>query len=269
MHGFYSRAELDRIATQILGERLDGRPKQGIYEASDHQNYVLGSRLQLGDRVFRYAKAGGTLNCDLLAVPGYEQLVAFTTIAANAVAGASSVVIDVAATDGPNGDGEIAANLLAGGYLVVFPGSNNSFVRGIVTNTAVPAGGGEMTLRLSEPIPVALTADTMHGECMASPYLDILTGNYPQRGKVGVPTVAATDGQFLWIQTWGPCWIAPQAEVGDEDHDQQVVARHDGSLDEHDYSDTYTTKAQHVGFVLTSAKGGGQGAPFIFLQIAP
>jgi len=265
----YTRNEWTKTIEFTVGQRLPGRPRQDIYLPSDTQNYVLGSRLQLGDRVFRYAKAGGTLNSDVLAVPGYEQLVAFTTIAAAAAAGATSVVIDVAASDGPNGDGAIAANLLAGGYLVVFPGAENSFVRRIIANTAVAVGGGEMTLTLSEPIPVALTADTMHGECMASPYLDILTGNYPQRGKVGVPTVAATDGQFLWIQTWGPCWIAPQGEVGDADHDQQVVARHDGSLDEHDYSDDYTNKAQHVGFVLTSAKGGGQGAPFVFLQIAP
>jgi len=43
----------------------------------------------------------------------------------------------------------------------------------------------------------------------------------------------------------------------------------DGSLDEHDYSDAYTTKAQHAGFVLANAAGATQGAAFIMLQICP
>jgi len=73
----------------------------------------------------------------------------------------------------------------------------------------------------------------------------------------------------LWIQTWGPCWISPQAAVSVGNTNRQVVFRHDGSLDEHDYSDAYTTKAQHAGFVLANAAGATQGAAFIMLQICP
>ena len=84
-----------------------------------------------------------------------------------------------------------------------------------------------------------------------------------------MPPIPATSGQYLWVQTWGPVWIAPQPEVSVGLYNRQVVFRHDGSIDEYDYLDAMTTKQQHCGFVLANAQAGGQGAAFIMLQIAP
>ena len=253
----------------IYGELLSGGTEQDIYEASDTQNYALGTRrvTKLGDE-YRYAKAGATINCDL-AVSGYNsQHIAYTTIAASALINATSIVIDVAATDGVGADGAIAADELVGGSVVVFPHSSNSFTRRITANTAVVATGGECTLTLEKPIPVAITVDVDHCEACASPYLDVRTTNMGgTRPFLGKADVAATVGQFLWILV--ECdltWLAPQAQVGDAAHDNQIVFRHDGSLDEHDYSDAYTTKAQHAGTVMTRAAAGTQGAPFVALR---
>jgi len=137
------------------------------------------------------------------------------------------------------------------------------------TGTHTVTGVGEMTLTLDKPLPVALVADDDHGECMASPYLDVRTGGGSTSSIVGVPTMVAKDGEFLWIQTWGPVWIAPQGEVSVGNNNRQVVFRHDGSIDEYDATDPYTVKAQHAGFVLQNAREGGQGAAFIMLQISP
>jgi len=227
----------------------------------------IGTRYRMDDRVFHYAKAGGTLNCDLGCAPYNTQCVAYATIADDAVIGATKIVIDVAGSDGAAGDGVIAKDELFGGYIVIFPHSENSINRRIIGNTAVDTD--EMTVELDAGIPVALDTDNDHAECIASPYSDVRTDGTITKSVVGVPVVAATSGKYLWIQTWGPIWIAPQTDVSTGNNDRQVVFRHDGSLDEHDYSDAAITKAQHAGFVLANASGGGQGAAFIMLQICP
>jgi hypothetical protein len=239
------------------------------YEQDTLQKYPLGTLLRMGGRTFAYAKASGTQNPDVGSHITAGQHVAYATIAASAAAGVSSLTLDVGGTDGAGGDGAIAANELVGGYILVFPHSSNTFIRQILSNTVVASGGGEMTVTLDSPTPVAVVVDVTHCECMASPYYNVISGNYPKAAIVGIPTYPATTGKYFWLQTWGPCWVSPQAEVGEADHDLNVVFRHDGSIDEYDYSDAYVTKQQHAGFVLTHAAAGTQGAPFIMLQITP
>ena len=227
----------------------------------------IGTRYRMDDRVFHYAKAGATLVPNLGCQIYNTQSVAYATIAEDAIIGATKLVIDVAATDGAAGDGVIAKDELFGGYIVIFPHSDNSINRRIIGNTAVDTD--EMTVELDAGIPVALDTNNDHAECMASPYSDVRSTNSATKSIIGVPVVAATIGKYLWIQTWGPCWISPQAAVSVGNTNRQVVFRYDGSLDEHDYSDAYTTKAQHAGFVLANAAGATQGAAFIMLQICP
>jgi hypothetical protein len=252
---------------RIFGELLSGGTEQDIDAASDTQNYPLGTKRETPDgEEYFYGKAGGTINTDMACWAQNPQHIAYTTIAASALISATSIKIDVGASDGVAANGAIAANELVGGRIVVFPPSDNTFVRTITGNTVVAADGGEMTLTLNKPIPVAITVDVHHCEVMASPYLDVRTGNSGGiKPFLGAGTVAATVGQFFWILKKGWTWLAPQAEVGVGDHDNEIVFRHDGSVDEHDYSDAYNTKAQHAGFVLTRAAAGTQGAPFIAL----
>jgi len=245
----------------------------GLYTAETVQRYRIGTRYETDDgRVFRYTNASATLNTDLLAQTAVAQDVAYATVAASTAIGATSLTIDVGAADGPAAGGLIAEDYLVGGYVIIFPHSENSMNRLILGNTAVATGGGECTLELDGPLNVATVVDVTHAECMASPYASVkasTTGD-TARGFIGLPVVPATVGQYCWLQTWGPCWIAPQTDVGTGASNQQVVARYDGSIQAHDYTDTtYSDKQQHVGFVLSHATAGTQGAPFIMLQISP
>ncbi len=241
---------------------------QGIDSASATQRYPLGTIMRKPDgREYVYAKAGATLNTDMGAKSYNTQHIAITTIAADAAVGDTTIVLDVQATDGDAGNGAIALNELAGGYVVVFPHSSNSFVRGILGNTAVTAGAHEITLTLDDPLPVALVEDTSHAEAMASPYLDVRSTTEATSSVVGIPTVAATVNQYLWLLKKGIGWVAPQAAVSTGNNNREVVFRHDGSIDEHDYSDANVTKAQHAGFVVQNASGAGQGAPFVMFDI--
>ena len=341
-----------------FGGLLAGRDEQDIHEVSSIQNYVLGSRLiQWDGRVFKYAKAGGTLNSDVGCKSYNKQHVARATIAKAAKILDTTIVLDVGETDGDAGNGLITRNELVGGYLIIFPHDGNSINRQIVANNAVlsaeksdativeetdvaiatdiititidiPTGAeikftttdtlptplvvgttyyaikvdathikvatslvnanagiainltivgvgthtvtgvGEMTLTLDKPLPVVLTEETDHGECMASPYLDVRSTTEDTSSIVGIPARVADAGEFLWIQTWGPVWIAPQGEVSVGSNNRQVVFRHDGSIDEYDGIDSNTIKAQHAGFILQNARDGGQGAAFVMLQIS-
>lgn len=233
------------------------------------QQYPLGTKYVDGDRSFRYAKFMGTMNPDLGCKDTQPQTVAYANVAAAAAQYATTIVLDVGASDGIAGDAVIAVDSLAGGYMVVFDASTKAFTRQITSNT-VTAAASEMTIVVSDPIPVALIADTDHIECMASPYSYLTASTSNAYGMfMGMPQLVYTSGQFGWVQTWGPTWIAPQAAVGSGSNNRICIFRHDGSVDELDYSDAYNSKGQIAGYVMSHAQGAGQGAPFIWLTITP
>jgi len=242
-----------------------GHPDISVADAS--QKYPLGMKMVDGDRVFKYAKFMGTMNPDLLCKDTQPQSVAYATVAAASLQYATTLVVDVAATDGIAGDGVIAVNYLAGGYAVIFDASSKAILRQIKSNTAVATG--EMTITLSDPVPVALIADTDHIELMANPYSYLTASTSNAYGAfMGLPLLVYTSGQFGWIQTWGPCWIAPQSAVGSGTNIRTCIIRHDGSIDDLDYSDAANAKGQIAGYVMSHAQAGTQGAPFVFLQIS-
>jgi len=252
----------------------------GLYVADAVQRFGFGQRFLTNDgRVFKYARAGATLDVDHLAQSVVAQEIAYAAAPRAASAGDTKVSITVGASDGPSSNGALAADYLQGGYVVIFSDSVVTMLRQIVGNTVV-ASGGTSILTLDFPLNAAVATADSYLEAMASPYRSIkasTTGD-TNRGFIGLPLVEATSGQHCWIQTWGPCWISPQADVGATGHSIQVVARYDGSIQEHEnYSagDTPTVSEyrngvaqQHVGFVLSHATAGTQGAPFIMLQIS-
>ena len=268
---------LENGRTLILPPWAGGQAGYGNLEIPDirdvysNQAYPVGTNMLDAERVFYYAKtsATGITNTDLGVKQGYRQHVGFATLAEPVVVGDKTLVLDVAGTDGIGGGGAIAENELAGGFLVVFPvGMTNSFVCRILTNTKT-TGASEMTLTLQDEIPILMAANTSHVECMASMFTGCETNSKSQEPVVGVAHFAVPGDNWFWLQTWGPVWLAPQGEVGDAGHDHQVVFRHDGSLDEHDYSDANVRNQQHAGFTLSHSRTGGQAAPFVLLQITP
>ena len=112
---------------------------------------------------------------------------------------------------------------------------------------------------------------------MANPFLLLQQGGIGRLERqpiMGLPMLEATVNQFLWYQTWGPTWVAPQGTVGVGAHNVQGVFRADGTIQRHDPADGNAQYQQHAGFVMTipsvtHATPAGQAAPFIFLQITP
>lgn len=250
---------------------------QDIYELSATQKHKLGTRLVRGGKVYVYAKAAATLNTDVLALCNREQDVAYRSIAADVAAGNDTITITTTTGDGQASDGAIAKNELEGGSCIIFPGSENSINMGILSNSAVTASSHTMTVVLDGDLPIDIT--TSHSvECVSSPYLDIVaTDTYDNyyHTPVGLPMRAATTTDpYVWLQTWGICWIAPANGYGDANpgtaaHNHALVCRYNGSVQTFDSDVTESEHAARVGYVMFKGKSNGQGAPFMMLQISP
>jgi len=256
--------------------------KQDIHEMSAIQRYPIGWRYPktnpLDLRSYRYAKAGALLTSSYGAFSAVPQLVGFALIAAPTARESYQVTITVGAADGVLGDGVIAEDELVGGYILVFtPAPMQCYNRLIVANTAqaIPGGvGGPMTVTFDKPLPVDVVVLNFHAECMANPYANVQTGTFQQSAVVGVPTVPATLAlPYHWEQTWGPCWVTPTGvNEGLGDANRVVVFVGNGSINDEENATLPahgSEKNQHAGFVINNMRGGGVGAPFIFLQISP
>jgi len=254
--------------------------KQDIHQLSAVQRYPIGFKYPktnpLDLRAFRYARAGvsdsGALNPSLGAHVGFTQDIPMVAVTLDlAAAGKYTLEILVGAADGRGGNAGIAANELAGGYILIFVTGLTHFInRMIVANTATIAGGGAqvMTVTVLKPLPYALGAGS-NAEVIANPYLDVIEGNYDRQAIMGIPTMEAVAGQYLWLQTWGPCWVTPALVDWSTIDSSQAMFRGNGSIAEFIPDDPAVGLQQHAGFVVTPATGGGVGLPFVFLQIAP
>jgi len=240
-----------------------------IRDVDTVQKYPIGTKLLDGERVFYYAKASsvGVTKTDYGVKNGYRQHIAYTTIAATASAGDKSLTIDVD-TDDYN-SGVIAKNELAGGFVVVFNHDDDAFTCRILENT-VTAGAGEMTLTLQDELPVDLAVNADHAECMAHWASGCEYNTDAEEPVVGVAHAKVAAGRWFWLQTWGPCWLGPSSTGPCEAaHKHQVVFESTGEVDNHNDDSAVLEYQQHAGFGLCHAIGGGQGAPFLMLQICP
>lgn len=238
----------------------------GVYGLDTVQRFMLGTRYLTWDgKVYKYALANGVLNPN----QGCEQIrpqeVSFAAIVSGAL-GATDLICTVGASDGVAGDGVIVKDGLAGGNFVIFDNTAKAIRRSIVGNTVVD-GANPMTIDFDVPMDVLLsTSDVIEAHC--SPYLDVTNTVTDWHSIIGLPTRVTVDGQYTWLQTWGVCWIAPQADVGLLAAADQLVFRNDGSVETHDAGSATTRQQQHAGFVMTKSQTNTQGAPLIMLQIS-
>lgn len=247
---------------------------QGLYELSATRKHPLGSRMVRGDKVYHYAKSGETMTSNAtLARCSHAQTIMYAAVAADASPETNILTVTVANTDGLAHDGAFAKDDLAGGSVTIFTDAAVNYIlhHDIVGSSVVAAGGGTLTLTLGENLGLAVTAATSKVEVMCSQYLDVTTagndgGRFP---FVGVPMrVATTTEPYHWVQTWGPCWVAPSANVGLA-FNNEVIAVANATIDVQVAADADKMYAQHIGYVLTHPNGADtQAAPFIFLQIA-
>ncbi len=253
---------------------------QAIHAISATQNCRIGTRRITWDgRVYKYGKAESTLNTAYLcASSNRTQEVGYVAVSTGAAAGEDTIIITVGASDG-DGSGNIAVNALKDGILCVDMGQTGAvYQMHIKSNTVLTGdGGGEMTVVVDEPFPLAVT-DSMYVEAMMNTNSGLINSGVSSRASyLGLPQRDATSAlPFNWILTHGPCWVTPNNSLaahnlGNADYSNQVVAHPSefgGSVGPHDDAYALTVYQQHVGFVISWAQAGTQGAPFIMLKIS-
>ena len=261
---------LARESMPSIGEGFIWKGSGMPFEAYDAMPVGLsvGDILRMGDRTFVMAKAGGNItSMGLGAKNSLCQGLVNSAAAATTAAGGTSVIITTPASCGAAGTGLVAVDEFKGGYIVIFSAAGDfPQVRGIIANTARTASGSKpVTFTLDSPLLKACTISTSTAEAMHSPWAAVVQDNSTATPVVGMPTVTATTGQYLWLQTAGPCFVSPQAGVG-VGIAQACFFRHDGSIDVHANIGAYVT-AQYAGYVLSESLTGTQAAPFIMLSL--
>lgn len=267
----YSRAEMAQVYDHVLGERMPGMGPQDIGVVSVVKRYRTGARMQIGDKVFHYGQAGGICLDNQLSFMMNGQDSPMTAILAGGVAplGVSRVTIMLANGGGPAQNGAWPVNYLEGGS-VIFMTAGGIYIRGIRTNTVVAAGGGATTITIDRPTLAALiAADSTEVSC--SRYATIVppggvTDGSAFANAVGLATVPCAANDWLWFQTWGPCWFGMDATIGVAAQNRIAYVAPDGSA--HALA-TAGAEWQKAGTLVNNAIGGGQGAPFLNLELDP
>lgn len=272
----YTRAEMEQVYNHIVGERLPGRGPQRIHELSTVQRYQIGSRLQVGIKVFHYALVGvgaNGLEVGMGAKVRNPQDIGFSAIPALGarVAGAMTLLLTIGAGDGPARNGSFPVNYLRGGHAIIRTGGGVDINIGIAGNPVKAALAGTLLVQLETPLP-APVAVLDQQEVMASPYANVvdhadIVAAQEWNPIVGMPMMITPAGSYTWLQTWGPYVAICAAEVGAAVSRLAVYAAGNGSLDAHA---NQAGIQQYVGYVAcTGGDAGGQGAPFVFLQLDP
>lgn len=170
---------------------------QSMFVSSATQKHPLGTKLVLGERVFRYAQAGAS---DLVAGTLLQAAAPVANHLANtppAVAiGATSFSYTPGATAG-------AANLYAEGYLQVDTTPGAGYTYKVSGHEAISASTA-FTLYLDDPIQVALTTSSRVG-LISNKYKNVIISPTTQSSvSAGVAVYVITAAQYGWVQTAGP-----------------------------------------------------------------
>jgi len=234
-----------------------------IYATGTTQLYPVGTRLELPDgRVYRYSLSSGACYAGQGADFVYQEAVAYTTIGTTAAIGATEVTITAATHSA------LTLDELVGGYIIVYGASNADVqFRGILGNDASGSGLAITGVKLDAPLVAAVTGASTGCELFYNPYASIALATGVNLSKAGVPACeVAASGSYFWLQTWGPCWVAPQRTgFQAEANQRQAIWRHDGSIQASEHGDAYDT-TQTAGFLITE---GFTAGPLLMLQITP
>lgn len=271
----YSRDEFSLVFDHTLGERLDGAPDQGLYEENASQRFVIGTRRQVDDRVFRYAHAGNALR----SAYGAQAHNAFSsgevretqTIGAAALAGARVLTLTAVGT--------VTENMFAGGYACIHWEMS---IYKILSNTGA-APLGTFTITLKEALEQAIDAASVV-TLYRNPYADVrymvgAPGPWPlYASTMGIPLRTIQANYYFWLQTWGPAVGIAVADIGAAESYRGLYFLEGGGLWSMSGVDANANAPanQYAGFLLaytgvSVAAGINQPGALVhfFMQVAP
>ncbi len=245
----------------------------GVYQDYDEedvtQNFTIGSRMQVDDRVYYYSECNGAIaypNTYRLAVSTDQILAANDCLSetATTVLG-RTVTLAVAGFQG----GVIPANDLQGGWVECNSGGILYAWRRIVSNLV--AVGNSCVITVDRPFGAIFPIGAQIS-IHKSPYKQVTdTATAALVGfaaAVGLPPIEVTNDYFFWLQTYGPCFIGPTGGWPLGAADQYDVYYHqDGTTNSllGEYAAGARPSPQRIGHVIGS---GNYGSGAVFLEIS-
>lgn len=175
---------------------------QSVFSSSSVKLAPLGARKVVGDRVFRYALAGGAVGAGDIAQAGAEIQIDVT--AGSAVSSGAKVFTWYAAT-------AIVADRFADGMLYAQSGTaaNLGYAYRVKSHAAI-AKTTTGTLFLYDSL--KLTVNVADKWSLAqNPYSGLTECTAGTAPALGVAPIAVTSGDYFWLQTYGPCCIKSSA----------------------------------------------------------
>ena len=265
------------IADQILtaGNLLAAGSIQDIHETDTVQNYDIGTRLVMDDRVFRYSKAKTALvplkgGCgDVMPREGNCAAVAYEV-------GSFTITIPENA-NGPDYAAEAVANYWAEGFIWIQVSPAPGQMHRIKSSAA--ASGGFITLTLYEALKVRVPASTWI-TAWANPYGLLIPPSGGRLSIIAEPLIAVPQNSYFWGQTWGPIFGQLNGSaMGRTANDRMFYFASDGSVQAGVTVTWSDGKAhnQQAGFLITNTaawtNAGGSaelgGDQFYMLQLSP
>ena len=227
---------------------------QSVYKTSSVKLAELGTRKVVGDRVFRYALAGGTLApWNVVQTPAANQDSA--ALGAAAAAGDKAVTVTASAA--------WTKDLKAEGYLYITTGTAARIGEQYrIKSHAAITSAADGTVFLYDSIKSAL-AVTEYVKVVENIYSKVVqcttaAGNTP----VGVAGIAVASGEYWWMPTWGVNTIIGSAAATKGD---AIIASATGCIDTVDT--TSGEEFQQIGVLLEDATA--TNASLAFITIAP
>ena len=210
-----TREQFDLIGERMFGERLPGRPDQGIRTISAVQNFKIGSRRVEKGWILHYTRAS-------VAIPTASGLFRLAGCQTPMLA-ANELVLTVAAAAGQKlitiPDAISPVNYYQGGTIECWPAAGDFELHRIASSTV--SNGTTVTLTLEENLINALAVGRM---VAPMPSIYYATGPMSSAGiyngreqAIGVPLVPVTIDNFYWAITWGDVFLSCQAAGWPED----------------------------------------------------
>ena len=169
------------------------------YAESANQEYPLGTKLEYGDEVYRYALCGGTG----VEIGALCQAVVPLAGHINEVCGVAAVGdTTIAFTPNTVTTDNLAKNELARGYIFIYDGAGEGAKYLIKSHPAI-VGAVSGILTLYDPIRIvnAAVATVIHNRF----YKFLIHPSPPTAMPIGWTVAAVTADYYCWLQTKGDC----------------------------------------------------------------
>ncbi len=192
------------LTREIVGlEPGAGAAAADPYAESATKLFPLGTKLSVGDKTFRYARAASATIAVGEIVQAAAPVANNNDVGVNTISAveplATATELSVAL------GGAAVVNAFEDGYVVTVDGTGQGQLLNINSNTA---GTDPVILQLINPIRVTLASANTKVSVFVNQYADVIKSLAgPSAGVLGVAPIGVTADYYFWLQTSGPAAV--------------------------------------------------------------